>query len=75
MGMRNHCALLDLCYLEDVDCDTDLNVVMTDSAHLIEIQGTAEGAVFSRAELDSMLLLAEKGIAELIALQEQVFSH
>ena len=62
---------LDLEYEEDVACDTDMNVVMTEGGHYVEVQGTAEGAAFTRAELDALLGLAEQGIAELVALQRQ----
>jgi len=61
--------VLDLDYAEDSRCDTDMNVVMTGSGGLIEVQGTAEGAPFSRAEMDAMLVLAEQGIRELAAAQ------
>ena len=57
--------------MEDVDCDTDMNVVMTGAGHFVEVQGTAEGAAFSRTEMNRLLDLAEKGIGELIALQQQ----
>ncbi|MGV2488664.1 UNVERIFIED_CONTAM: ribonuclease PH, partial [Bacillus mycoides] len=57
--------------VEDVACDTDMNVVMTGAGHYVEVQGTAEGAAFSRQEMDQLLALAEKGIAELVALQRQ----
>jgi ribonuclease PH len=60
---------LDLPYAEDSRADTDMNVVMTASGNLIEVQGTAENATFSRAELDQLLDLATAGIAELTALQ------
>ena len=63
--------MLDLEYTEDVGCDTDMNVVMTGAGHYVEVQGTAEGAAFTRAEMDELLRLAEKGIAELVALQQQ----
>ena len=62
---------LDLEYEEDVACDTDMNVVMTEGGHYVEVQGTAEGAAFTRTELDALLGLAEQGIAELVALQRQ----
>ena len=61
--------LLDLDYVEDSGCQTDMTVVMTGRLGLIEIQGTAEGAPFSRPELDVLLDLATKGIGELIGLQ------
>ncbi len=62
--------MLDLDYFEDSGCDTDMNVVMTGAGHYVEVQGTAEGLPFSRAEMNQLLLLAEKGIAELIVLQQ-----
>ena len=61
--------LLDLEYTEDFACDTDMNVVMTGSGGFVEVQGTAEGAPFTRAEMDALLALATKGIAELVAAQ------
>ena len=69
VGIKDGVALLDLDYLEDSGCDTDMNVVMTGSGGLVEIQGTAEGAPFSRAELDRMVDLAGQGIATLVARQ------
>ena len=74
VGIVQGSPLLDLEYTEDSTCDTDMNVVMTGVGHFIEIQGTAEGAAFSRAEMDALLALAEKGIAELIAQQLQSLS-
>ena len=62
--------LLDLCYEEDSNADVDMNVVMTGSGALVEIQGTGEEAVFSRSELTAMLDVAEKGIKELISEQQ-----
>lgn len=70
VGMLGNVAMLDLDYSEDVSCDTDMNVVMTASGHFVEVQGTAEGLAFSRSELDQLLSLAEKGIAQLVRLQE-----
>jgi ribonuclease PH len=61
---------LDLDYAEDSSCDTDMNVVMTGSGGFVEVQGTAEGAPFSRAEMDALLALAGKGIAEIVAMQK-----
>jgi ribonuclease PH len=58
-------------YPEDSSCDTDMNVVMTGKGGMIEVQGTAEGASFSRAELDALLDLAEQGIGELTQMQIQ----
>ena len=71
VGMVQGTALLDLEYTEDSACDTDMNVVMTGSGHFVEVQGTAEGAAFSRQQMDALLALAAKGIGELIALQKQ----
>ncbi len=70
VGMMEGEALLDLCYTEDSEADVDMNVVMTDSGEFVEIQGTGEEAVFSRAQLDSLLGLAEKGCRELITMQQ-----
>ncbi len=72
VGVLEGHAILDLEYCEDAAAETDMNLVMTDSGHFIEVQGTAEGVPFSRDELDAMLALGEKGIGELIALQKQV---
>jgi ribonuclease PH len=69
VGIVQGTPLLDLEYTEDSACDTDMNVVMTGAGHYIEVQGTAEGAAFSRKEMDALLLLAEKGIGELIVMQ------
>ncbi|HNO76097.1 MAG TPA: ribonuclease PH [Nitrosomonas mobilis] len=74
VGLVNGCPLLDLDYAEDSSCDTDMNVVMTGTGGLIEIQGTAEGQAFSRQQLDAMLDLAHQGIEELINLQRQVLA-
>jgi ribonuclease PH len=69
VGLVDGALLLDLPYEEDADADVDLNVVMTGSGGLIEVQGTAEGDPFSRDQLDSMLDLAAKGIGELLEIQ------
>jgi ribonuclease PH len=69
VGIVAGTPLLDLEYVEDVACDTDMNVVMTGLGHYVEVQGTAEGAAFSRKEMDELLRLAEQGIAELVQLQ------
>ena len=71
VGIVQGTPLLDLEYTEDSTCDTDMNVVMTGGGGFVEVQGTAEGAAFSRAEMDLLLGLAGKGIAELVALQKQ----
>jgi ribonuclease PH len=72
VGLLNGQALLDLEYVEDSACDTDMNVVMTGAGHFVEVQGTAEGVAFTRSEMNDLLALAEQGIAELVALQQQV---
>ena len=69
VGIVDGTPLLDLEYIEDVACDTDMNVVMTGLGHYVEVQGTAEGVAFTRQEMDELLGLAEKGIAELVGLQ------
>ena len=69
VGLVGGEALLDLDYLEDSGCDTDMNVVMTGTGGLVEVQGTAEGTPFTRAQLDRLLDLAGKGIGELVAAQ------
>jgi len=63
---------LDLDYAEDSGCDTDMNVVMTESGGFVELQGTAEGEPFARAELDQLVALAARGIGELVAHQRRV---
>jgi ribonuclease PH len=70
VGMAGGTPLLDLDYSEDSACGCDMNVVMTGSGRLIEVQGTAEGEPFSRAELDKLLDLAARGIAELVQQQK-----
>jgi ribonuclease PH len=75
VGIVDGAAVLDLDYLEDSGCETDMNVVMTGSGRFIEIQGTAEGEPFSRQEMDQMLGLAEKGIRELLVLQKQALAE
>ena len=69
VGIVEGTPLLDLEYIEDSACDTDMNVVMTGSGGFVEIQGTAEGTPFSRAEMDALLALADKGIRELVLAQ------
>ena len=69
VGIVDDVALLDLDYAEDSRCDTDMNVVMTAAGGFVEVQGTAEGAPFSRDEMGSLLDLATRGIASLIAAQ------
>nr|CBA26795.1 Ribonuclease PH [Curvibacter putative symbiont of Hydra magnipapillata] len=74
VGIVEGTPLLDLEYTEDSACDTDMNVVMTGAGHFVEVQGTAEGVTFTRAEMDQLLTLAEKGVGELMLLQQQVLS-
>jgi ribonuclease PH len=69
VGIWQGVPVLDLDYAEDSACDTDMNVVMNDGGGFIEIQGTAEGHAFRREEMDALLDLAAKGIAELVAAQ------
>jgi ribonuclease PH len=69
VGMVGGTPVLDLDYAEDSGCDTDMNVVMTGAGGFVELQGTAEGAPFSRHEMDTLVALAERGIRELIAAQ------
>ena len=71
VGIVEGAPLLDLEYIEDVNCDTDMNVVMTGASHFVEVQGTAEGAAFTREEMNELLRLAEKGIGELVELQRR----
>ena len=71
VGIVQDTPLLDLEYTEDAACDTDMNVVMTGSGGFVEVQGTAEGAPFSRQEMDDLLILAQAGIEQLIAIQKQ----
>ena len=66
VGVIDGVPMLDLDYSEDVRAETDMNVVMTSSGHFVEVQGTAEGAPFSKAELDELLSLAEHGIAAIL---------
>ncbi len=70
VGVVGGRTVLDLCYAEDVAADVDMNVVMTASGRFVEVQGTAEVQPFSKAEMQEMLTLAEKGVLELLALQQ-----
>ncbi|MDC7807738.1 ribonuclease PH [Luteimonas sp BLCC-B24] len=74
VGVYRGVPVLDLDYAEDSDCDTDMNVVMNDGGGFIEVQGTAEGHAFRRAEMDAMLQLAEAGVAQLVALQREALA-
>ncbi|MFT4286227.1 ribonuclease PH [Nocardioides sp.] len=71
VGIIDGVPRLDLPYEEDVRAETDMNIVMTGTGSFVEVQGTAEGAAFSRAELDALLALGEKGCADLTRLQEE----
>jgi ribonuclease PH len=75
VGMHRGQPVLDLDYAEDSDCDTDMNVVMTGAGGFVEVQGTAEGSPFSRAELNALLALAEGGIGQLIAAQKAAIAE
>jgi ribonuclease PH len=74
VGIFQGVPVLDLDYAEDSACGTDMNVVMTASGGFVELQGTAEGAPFSRAQADAMLALAERGIAQLIEHQRRALA-
>ncbi len=74
VGLLHGTPLLDLEYTEDSACDTDMNVVMTGAGGFVEVQGTAEGAAFTRAELDALLALAARGIADLGAMQRRALA-
>ena len=72
VGIVDAVPMLDLPYIEDSKAEVDMNVVMTSGGRYVEVQGTAEGTPYSRGELDTMLDLAEKGIAEILELQQKV---
>jgi ribonuclease PH len=74
VGVYKGLPVLDLDYLEDSDCDTDMNVVMTESGQFVEVQGTAEGDAFDRSTMNQLLDLAGQGITELIRLQKQALA-
>src|SRR4249920_1054169 len=74
VGIIDGIPRLDLPYEEDVRAETDMNVVMTGAGSFVEVQGTAEGAVFSRTELDALLALGEKGCADLTKLQQEALA-
>jgi len=75
VGIVGGIPLLDLPYVEDSTAEVDMNVVMTASGRFIEVQGTAEGMAFSRGELDELLVLAELGIGEIVALQSELVAE
>jgi ribonuclease PH len=70
VGIHEGVPVLDLDYPEDSACDTDMNVVMTGAGGFVEVQGTAEGAPFTREQMDTLMRLAQQGIAQLIAAQK-----
>ena len=70
VGIYKGTPVLDLDYPEDSDCDTDMNVVMTGQGGIVEVQGTAEGEPFTRAQMNVLTDLAEAGIRQLIAAQQ-----
>jgi len=74
VGLVDGEPILDLSYDEDYRAETDMNVVMTESGRFVEVQGTAEEEPFDRAQLDALLALGQKGIAELIELQKEAFT-
>ncbi|BEI43048.1 MULTISPECIES: ribonuclease PH [unclassified Polynucleobacter] len=74
VGIYQGVPVLDLDYAEDSECDTDMNVVMTGRGGMIEVQGTAEGAPFSRTELEALLNLAQAGIEELTRIQKSALA-
>ncbi|MBU1864328.1 MAG: ribonuclease PH [Candidatus Omnitrophica bacterium] len=74
VGIVNETILLDLCYEEDSQAAVDMNIVMTGSGKLIEIQGTAEGEPFSVQELNKLLLVAKKGITQIVSTQKKYVS-
>jgi ribonuclease PH len=75
VGMLDGVPILDLCYEEDFAADVDFNIVMNAEGEFIEMQGTAEGTAFNRQDLDAMLSLAEKGIAELLQIQQELLNR
>jgi ribonuclease PH len=74
VGIYEGTPVLDLDYLEDSACDTDMNVVMLGNGHFVEVQGTAEGHPFTRAEMDTLLELAKFGIAQLVEMQRKALA-
>ncbi|MFM2059647.1 MAG: hypothetical protein RLY71_4032, partial [Pseudomonadota bacterium] len=75
VGIVEGTPLLDLEYVEDSACDTDMNVVMTGAGNFVELQGTAEGVAFTRAEMNQLLELAEAGIRDLLAAQQAALAE
>lgn len=75
VGVIDGTPMLDLPYVEDVRAEVDMNVVMTGSGRFVEVQGTAEGLPFSRSDLDALLGLAEKGIGEIVGMQQAIVAE
>ena len=75
VGIVQGQPVLDLEYVEDVACDTDMNVVMTGAGHFVEVQGTAEGVAFTRREMDQLLGWPKKGIGELVQMQQAALQN
>jgi ribonuclease PH len=75
VGVVDGTPVLDLPYVEDSRAEVDMNLVMTSEGRFVEVQGTAEGMAFTRAELDEMVALGEKGIAEIIELQQEMVAE
>ena len=71
VGLMNGVGLLDLDYEEDSQCDTDMNVVMTGGGKFVEIQGTAEGGLFTKKEMDGLMKIAQRGIKVLTRIQKK----
>ncbi|MFP4380050.1 MAG: ribonuclease PH [Candidatus Sumerlaeia bacterium] len=71
VGIVEGQPVLDLCYLEDAQAEVDMNIACTGASHFIEVQGTAEGAVFNRSQLNTLLDLSQKGCAELVEIQKE----
>jgi ribonuclease PH len=74
VGLVQGTPLLDLEYAEDAACDTDMNVVMTGSGGFVELQGTAEGTPFTRAQMEALMALAARGIGELVRMQKSALA-
>ena len=75
VGIYEGKPVLDLDYAEDSACDTDMNVVMLGNGHFVEVQGTAEGHAFTRAEMDELLELAKSGIEQLVGMQRAALAN
>jgi len=75
VGVVNQQELLDLCYIEDSSAEVDMNVIMSDKGEFIELQATGEKCSFSKSQLDNLLLIAQNGIEQLIAIQKEVLGE